>query len=458
MELSSKDIKVYKSIHKELKNKFKNEFMKISHENIIFEAIKEIYMVEINFMKGPEFEVICYPDFSYKSNIEKNIKDEFENHWLNQGTFSWFKWCIENVLKKNDSKHLYWYSEPSYANMLRRTSDENYNHTIYFILIQFEKNKYHDLFTFEGDIHPFIKELKSQIQWEYDYKRKKYDEIFRRTIGKVNKFLYDNFDHLNIISTLQYEGSANKGSLIYIGENKNNDLLLEFIKPIELKSHTEIRKLLQMTNDKYSLIINDDYKIIGIGSINNYKNQKRIVFSGHFHWKYYNEGELVFSCIKSLPILPLNLSKKENNTIEEKLELVFDKEYSYDTLSKIINSAKKQNHGTMVVITENAEAESKRLENSGICIKPIEIDEDITNCISEIDGAILLDPFGICHQIGVILDGNSSIEGDSSRGARYNSGLRYGQFLKNENVNFIIIIISEDNYTDVFTPYNKVFQ
>jgi ATP-dependent Clp protease ATP-binding subunit ClpA len=100
MELSSKDIKVYKSNHKELKNKFKNEFMKISHENIIFEAIKEIYMVEIDFMKGPEFEVMCYPDFSYKSNIEKNIKDKFENHWLNQGTFSWFKWCIEDVLKK----------------------------------------------------------------------------------------------------------------------------------------------------------------------------------------------------------------------------------------------------------------------------------------------------------------------------------------------------------------------
>jgi hypothetical protein len=458
MVISSKDIKVYKSNHKKIKNKFEKEFMKISHKNIIFEAIKEIYMVEIDFMKGPEFEVICYPDFSYKTNIEKKIEDKFQNHWLNQGTYSWFKWCIEDLLEKYDSEHLYWYSEPSYANILRRTGDENYNHTIHLILIQFERDKYHDLFSFKGTIHPFIKELKSQIQWEYDYKSKKYDEIFRRTIGEVNKFLYDNFDHLNIISTLQYEGSANKGSLIYIEENKSNNLLVDFVKPIELKSHTEIRKLLQMTNDKYSLVINDEYKIIGIGSMNNYKNQKRIIFSGHFSWKYYDEGELVFSCIKSLPILPLNLSKEKNNSIKEKLELVFDKKYSYNNLSKIINSAKKQKHGTMLVITENAEAESERLKKSGICINPVEIDEDITQCISEIDGAILLDPFGICHQIGVILDGISSIEGDPSRGARYNSGLRYGQFLKDENVNFIIIIISEDNYIDVFTPDNKVFQ
>lgn len=112
----------------------------------------------------------------------------------------------------------------------------------------------------------------------------------------------------------------------------------------------------------------------------------------------------------------------------------------------------------MLIITENAKAESERLKKSGICINPVDIDEDITHCISEIDGAILLDPFGICHQIGVILDGISSIEGDPSRGALYNSGLRYGQFLKDENVNFIIIIISEDNYIDVFTPDNKVFQ
>lgn len=65
--------------------------MKISGQNILFSAIKEVYIVEIDFMKGPKFEVMYYPKFPYISDVEDNIEDKFQDSWLNQGSYFWFK-------------------------------------------------------------------------------------------------------------------------------------------------------------------------------------------------------------------------------------------------------------------------------------------------------------------------------------------------------------------------------
>ena len=52
----------------------------------------------------------------------------------------------------------------------------------------------------------------------------------------------------------------------------------------------------------------------------------------------------------------------------------------------------------------------------------------------------------ICYSFGVILDGIACIDkGDNSRGARYNSAIKYLE----SNPDSIIIIISEDGMIDV---------
>ena len=63
-----------------------------------------------------------------------------------------------------------------------------------------------------------------------------------------------------------------------------------------------------------------------------------------------------------------------------------------------------------------------------------------------VDGAILVDPTGTCHAVGVILDGYASGKGDSSRGARFNSAVRYHETQSGE---CLVIIVSEDGMIDL---------
>ena len=51
----------------------------------------------------------------------------------------------------------------------------------------------------------------------------------------------------------------------------------------------------------------------------------------------------------------------------------------------------------------------------------------VLRLVTNIDGAVLIEPSGICHAIGAILDGLATEKGDSSRGSRYNGALRYVQ-------------------------------
>ena len=53
------------------------------------------------------------------------------------------------------------------------------------------------------------------------------------------------------------------------------------------------------------------------------------------------------------------------------------------------------------------------------------LNDSLIRNVTSIDGAVLLDSHGVCHSIGVILDGIATNKGTSARGARYNSAVRY---------------------------------
>ena len=66
--------------------------------------------------------------------------------------------------------------------------------------------------------------------------------------------------------------------------------------------------------------------------------------------------------------------------------------------------------------------------------------------LTNIDGAVLLDPSGTCHAVGVIPDGVAKGRGDPARGARYNSAVRY---MASHPPPTVIIIVSEDGMIDI---------
>jgi hypothetical protein len=74
-------------------------------------------------------------------------------------------------------------------------------------------------------------------------------------------------------------------------------------------------------------------------------------------------------------------------------------------------------------------------------------DEKQIQKLTSIDGSLLLLSNGECHAIGVILDGKATEQEDSSRGARYNSAIRYSQSIKGK-INHLIVVISEDGMID----------
>jgi DisA bacterial checkpoint controller nucleotide-binding len=95
----------------------------------------------------------------------------------------------------------------------------------------------------------------------------------------------------------------------------------------------------------------------------------------------------------------------------------------------------------MLVVHRNASEEAARLIPQAQQVLPQLLDSKLLPAVTSIDGAVLVDPTGTCRAVGVILDGHASGKGDSSRGARFNSAVRYHE---TQNGECLVIIVSED--------------
>lgn len=176
----------------------------------------------------------------------------------------------------------------------------------------------------------------------------------------------------------------------------------------------------------------------------------QIHFEGFMRWVLYKNNERFLCFENMLPQIP-----KEEKGINEKDLNLLKKAFNINNTTKfekIIMESVKQKHGTMVVFTENASDESERLKESGISIEPIDVSNgELIKAASSIDGALICDSEAVCHSIGVILDGKTSKQADSSRGARYNSAKRYIEQQKDNKKNTFIVVVSEDGYIDCFS-------
>jgi hypothetical protein len=108
----------------------------------------------------------------------------------------------------------------------------------------------------------------------------------------------------------------------------------------------------------------------------------------------------------------------------------------------LIKGAAATGQGGMLVFSEAAEQEAERLREDGIRVKPFMLEAEDLPAFSVMDGAILMDLEGCCHALGVILDGLACPGADSSRGARYNSALRY--HAKNAGKKLLLAVLSDD--------------
>ena len=118
------------------------------------------------------------------------------------------------------------------------------------------------------------------------------------------------------------------------------------------------------------------------------------------------------------------------------------RECDSDALWALATAAADAEHGTMLVISERAGEEAARLGNQALTVEPTRLDDSLVRQVTSIDGAVLVDPAGRCHAIGVILDGTATGAGDRSRGARYNSAVKY--LASAGGTPTVILLVSED--------------
>lgn len=267
---------------------------------------------------------------------------------------------------------------------------------------------------------------------------------------RFHGYLFNLFELCNLISAQRYEGAESNGRLIIA--HRNHQAVYEFItlaSPVSLQDHRSVRKLLEMATGNLSLL-SDGEEVYGLGGIEDYnptdENLFVISFKKHFTWELIHDNNILMEVEYGKPQLIKERIKQDR--FSDHINRIFPdtSEEVVKKLWEVVLAATEQKHGTMVVISSGAIEEAERLKNQCTVIKPIEMDSDTMKAVTAIDGAVLLNPSGDCFALGVILDGLATKSGEASRGARFNSAIRY---LETQTYECLIIVISEDGHINL---------
>ncbi len=261
--------------------------------------------------------------------------------------------------------------------------------------------------------------------------------------------LHSVFENLNKISELRYEGGETLGTIIFAPTNLpslNWDLAL--LQPIALDSHKLVRKVVEISDKQLGCICQGGEGIVGFGSLQDFGDAPifKAVFTGHYRWALYVNRTLLRNCAFGVPSVPqprLTFETFFSNIRRVLPGLTLEQGKA---LWVAVSAAMEQRHGTMLVVSDAASSEAQRLRSQAIAIEPIKLSSALVARISGIDGAILVDRDCNCHAIGVILDGIATNTGDPSRGARYNSALRY---IGSSPAPAVCLVVSEDGYVNM---------
>ena len=256
-----------------------------------------------------------------------------------------------------------------------------------------------------------------------------------------------NIDVFNTLAASQYERRVAFGGILLVEENGQYELMVSFKEKysLETKNVRQIRKLLEMTTDKLRLIVLDD-QVIGLGDS---KGCGLFQFNGHQKWSYYLDGRELLAYKEGK--YTLILSDKEN--FYSDFPDGFIKPENAGHLNSILHEIRQQKHGTLLIITDEAEMEVERLSSlgRGYAIAPIDLKDSenrkLVTSITSIDGAFFTDTSFVCYGVGVILDGIAIKPGLSYRGARYNSAKCYID--GKESGKYVSVVISEDETIDI---------
>jgi DisA bacterial checkpoint controller nucleotide-binding len=262
-------------------------------------------------------------------------------------------------------------------------------------------------------------------------------------------------EHLDAVAALPYEGRAGSGTIVLAADNaqtRSDDLevVVSFRTPIEISETRAFRKVVEMSGQSLH-VLSDGERAYGLGRIRDtYDAAKESVFHltviDRSSWNLRHGETVLLEVENGQPRLPRDpLSKFTfNDTVQRLFPEATDTHVA--ALWDLARAAQDQPHGTMLVVHRDAAGEAIRLAPQALAIEPTLLSREHLRAITNIDGAVLVAPDGLCHAAGVILDGQATGHGDQARGARYNSAVRYRHAARDD---CLVIIVSEDGMIDL---------
>ena len=265
------------------------------------------------------------------------------------------------------------------------------------------------------------------------------------------------YDACNGVAALRHEGDEGVGTMLVCRRNHPAVVpVLTLESPIPLRDYRRIRKLLELSEDRNALIT-DATDVFGLGYLveptdPQYEPLFTVHFTKHYSWELSHNTELMMKVVSNTPRLPQGTIDEDNFTraVHRVFPAVDGAGVAY--LWELTLKATKQTHGTILLISEGAAPEAARLTRQCFRVAPRLMTPSVLRLVTNIDGAVLIDPAGTCFAIGVILDGLATEKGDSSRGSRYNSALRY---VETSRYAVLAIVVSEDGWIDLLPPVRR---
>lgn len=282
------------------------------------------------------------------------------------------------------------------------------------------------------------------------------------------------FDDINELSWKTHEGEIAGGEIYFIHWDEHHlDIPVEFKNPPRLSNIDAARKLIEMAGAKRAeggklRLVSHGDAINGIGGLRKLKDKYGghdshvfiVKFTGYYRWELWHkdgggrqhkDGGIMMRVINGVPSLPRQ--PLSEGKFKDHVRRTFTQtKHNEDALWNIVDAARGQGHGTMIVISSAAAEEANRLADQSTVLKaPVKLVGKLLKetllMLTSIDGALLVDPKGKCYAAGVILDGAAiKGKGNSSRGARYNSAIRYvyGARTDTNKGQCLAVVISKD--------------
>lgn len=289
------------------------------------------------------------------------------------------------------------------------------------------------------------------------------DEILRaagRRLMQVPAYAAGNlegqefFQVCDLLSAQRYEGGEGRGRMVVAARGHPDvETVLDFHTPVDLEDHRGVRKVLELTGADLCLLT-DASQVFGLGRVAGaYERAAESLFVVHVRahgtWELSHANAVLMRVVNGRPRLP------HGELDEDEFRLVLARAFGhleprrFEDLLAIAIQAIHQRRGTTVVISAGAAEEAVRLGSQALRIRPVPLTPATVPLVTAIDGAVLVDPAGVCHALGVILDGRASRRGDPARGARFNSAVRY---VDGGEHRAVALVISEEGTVDLIGP------